>query len=407
MAKNHKILILLLLVLAGAGFFIWQIRANSNGLNDKSAGQNSEPESPFLIQKIEITDGSTYGQLMTQAAINAATSTAIFNAAQEIYDLSKIRAGRTLDLVYEKKTGALHQLIYQIDTEKELFVTQNDEGWQAEIIPIPYKIKIVTEGGQIESSMYAAALAAGIDERAIIDLANVFQWSVDFAMDVRQGDTFKFIYEKRYREGAYVMPGRIFAGAYHNAGKNHYAFYFEESEDNKGYFDENGNSVQKLFLRAPLEYKYISSGFTTGLRYIQAFNISTGHRAIDYAAAAGTPVRSVGDGTITYAGWNGAYGNFITIRHNATYSTNYAHLSRFAVRRGQRVTQGQIIGYVGSTGLSTGPHLHYEMVKHGVKINPLTEVLPPGQAIKEENKPEFFRQIKDWAEELGLNIETN
>jgi murein DD-endopeptidase MepM/ murein hydrolase activator NlpD len=152
-----------------------------------------------------------------------------------------------------------------------------------------------------------------------------------------------------------------------------------------------------MFLKAPVEFKYISSGFTTGLRYIEAFNVSTGHRAIDYAAETGTPIRAVGDGTITFAGWDSrGYGNMVSIRHNSTYSTNYAHQSKMAVKNGQKVKQGDIIGYVGSTGFSTGPHLHYEMLKNGAKINPLQEILPPGQPIKEENRERFFGEVEKY-----------
>ena len=152
-----------------------------------------------------------------------------------------------------------------------------------------------------------------------------------------------------------------------------------------------------MFLKAPVAYKYITSGFTTGARYIQAFNISTGHRAIDYAAAAGTPIRAVGDGTVVFAGWSKqGYGYLTTIRHNGTYNTNYAHQSKIAAKVGQKISQGQTIGYVGSTGLSTGPHLHYEMVKNGVKVNPLREILPPGKPITEANKPDFFAAIKQY-----------
>ncbi|MCF7795148.1 M23 family metallopeptidase [Patescibacteria group bacterium] len=155
-----------------------------------------------------------------------------------------------------------------------------------------------------------------------------------------------------------------------------------------------------MFLKAPVAFKYISSGFTTGLRYVEAFNVSTGHRAIDYAATTGTPIRAVGDGTVVLSRYNGGYGNMISIRHNGTYTTNYAHLSKYAVSYGNRVKQGQVIGYVGSTGFSTGPHLHYEMVKNGVKINPLREVLPPGEPIKEENRDRFYSEISKWQEML-------
>lgn len=401
--KIQKIIVLLILIL-GVGFFVWQ--KNDNNL-DSNTVKIEEPQD--IIIKLPIEEGSTFGILMQTASISPATSTAIFIAAEEVYNLSKVRIGRTIDLIFDYNTNEFKQLIYQIDTEEELFVTKQPSTstnnlWLAERVPIPYEIKIKIAGGTITSSMYETALEQNIDERAIIDLANVFQWSVDFALDVRVNDTFKFIYEERYRDGEYIMPGNILAGEYINDGTPYHAFYFSETEKNTGYFDQEGNSVQKIFLKAPVAYKYISSGFTYGSRYIQAFNVSTGHRAIDYAAPYGTPVRSVGDGTVTYAGWNGSYGNFITVHHNGTYSTNYAHMSKIAVRSGQRVTQGQTIGYVGSTGFSTGPHLHYEMVKYGAKVNPLREVLPPGEAIQEENKPRFFEQILPWADEFGLNL---
>ena len=248
--------------------------------------------------------------------------------------------------------------------------------------------------------MYESALAQNIDERAVIGFADAFQWTIDFAWEVRQGDTYKFIYEERYLDGEYIMPGQILAGKFVNAGKDLYAFYYQETAENFGYFDEAGNSAERTFLKAPLAFKYITSGFTTGSRYIAAFNIAPGHRAIDYAATFGTPVRAVGDGTVIFAGWDGSYGYKISVRHNATYTTNYAHLSKFAIKSGQKVSQGQTIGYVGSTGLSTGPHLHYELVKNGTKINPLTEVFPPKEGIKEENKPAYLAVTKDLKEKL-------
>jgi murein DD-endopeptidase MepM/ murein hydrolase activator NlpD len=346
---------------------------------------------------------------MAKTEVSTTTRQEIFAAAEEVYDLSKIRLGRTIDLVYDIETDELQQLIYQIDSEEKLYITLQTSTstptsteliWRAERIPIPYEVKIKTAQGVIETSMWEAAIAQGIDERAIIFFADAFQWLVDFAWQVRVDDSFKFIYEERYLEGEYIMPGKILAGKFVNEGKELYAFYYEETEDKKGYFDETGESAEREFLKAPLSFKYISSGFTTGLRYIQAFNISTGHRAVDYAASLGTPVRSVGEGTIVYAGWNGAYGRQITVRHNSTYTTNYAHLSGFAVKYGQKVSQGQTIGYVGSTGLSTGPHLHYELVKYGTKINPLREEFPPREGIKEENKEVYLAAIKDLKAQL-------
>lgn len=382
-----------------------------------STPETVEVKKKDRVELVLIEDGSTFGNLVATSGVDYALAMKIYEAAQDVYDLVKIRVGRNIELTYDKDTDELKTLAYQIDTEEKLFVEKIASSspdlstssstkkivytWQARREAIPYEIKTVSKGGVIESSMYQTALDEDIDIRAIIELANAFQWSIDFAMDPRKGDTFQFVYEERHLDGEYVMPGQVLAGKYINAGEEYLLYYFEESEENKGFFDENGNSVQKMFLKAPVAFKYISSGFTTGQRWVEAFNVSTGHRAIDYAAPAGTPIRVVGDGTVTSAGWNsGGYGYLTKIRHNSTYSTNYAHQSRIIVSRGQKVKQGQTIGYVGSTGFSTGPHLHYEMVKNGIKINPLREVLPPGKPIKEENQERFQEVIEEYKQLL-------
>jgi len=363
---------------------------------------NSELEiTPDREVVLEITPDDTYGELMKKASTTPEIANAIFDTAQNIYDLSKIKVGKTIKLIYDKDTDIFKKLIYQIDTEEELYVTrQADDSWQAEIKKIDYEIRIKTSEGTIESSLYETGLEQNLDEVAIIELADVFQWTIDFAMNIRTGDYFKFIYEERYLNGKYIMPGKIFAAKFINDGREYTAFRFEDAEDSYGYYDAEGNSMQKIFLKAPVSYKYISSGFTTGLRYVQAFNVSTKHRAIDYAAPYGTPIKAVGDGTVVRASWNGAYGNFVSIRHNETYTTNYGHLSKYAVKYGQKVTQGQTIGYVGSTGFSTGPHVHYEMVKNGTKINPQSEDFPNTDAIAEENLEKFNQIVKKYKDQL-------
>jgi len=383
---------------------IWFTRASA--IPAETGESVPVPEPPLERRDVEVRTGSTFGLLMEEVGLDAATSAAIFAAAGETYDLTKILVGRKIGLLYDRETGQLHKLVYRIGTEEMLHVNGSDCGdggcatWQAERRDIPYEVRRKVSEGTVESSLYLAGLTQGLDERAIIALAEVFQWDVDFALDVRQGDSFRFIHEERYLGGEYVMPGRVLAAKYVNDGTEHLAFWFEGDDGAGGHYDEEGNSVQRIFLKAPVHYKYISSGFTTGQRYIQAFNISTGHRAIDYATPTGTPIRSVGDGTVVYAGWKGAYGLTVSIRHNETYTTNYCHQSRVAVGYGQKVKQGDVIGYVGSTGLSTGPHLHYEMVKRGVKINPLTEEFPPGEAIREADRTRFLQVVGEYRPQL-------
>ncbi|NCO05369.1 MAG: peptidoglycan DD-metalloendopeptidase family protein [Candidatus Magasanikbacteria bacterium] len=416
--KSHKnIIIILAAILIALGVFFFfknNVTGSSQANFDLEENENLKEEIIVPItertEKIKIETGSTFGKLLNDNGISVSLSNELYNIALPHYDLAKVREGREIILTYNLKSDKLKSLLYQIDNDNEIFVwreiTENDSGevalgiWQAEKREIPYEVVIATKEAEIDSSLYQSALDAGIDERAIIELANAFQWTLDFSMDTQVGDSFKFIYEERYLEDDFIMPGKILAAKYVNSGHEYQLFYFEENEDNKGYFDEEGKSVQRMFLKAPVEFRYISSGFTTGLRYVEAFNVSTGHRAIDYAAPSGTPVRAVGDGTVARASWNGPYGNFISVRHNGTYTTNYAHLSRYAVKNGQKVNQGDIIGYVGSTGFSTGPHLHYEMVKNGVKVNPLAEVMPPGKAILEENKERFNSETSEWLEKL-------
>ncbi len=415
MKKYITLFLFGIIVLILGCFFLWHKNAikayfqkNSSNYSNESAANQAEEKKDIII-KIPIVANSTYGELMAQASTSPTLANRIYEAAKPLYDLVKIRQGHSLELTYNKDTNELKKFVYKINSEDELYVAKNTatdktsttsvSEWTAEIKPIPYEVKIKIAQGEVKSSMYQAAIDNDVDIRAIIDLADAFQWTIDFAMDPRVGDIFKFVYEERYLDGEYICPGKILAGLYVNDNTPYEVYYFEDSEDNQGYFDKDGNSVQKMFLKAPVSFKYISSGYTTGPRYIAAFQAYTSsHMAIDYAAAYGTPIRAVGNGKITYAQYKSGYGNTITIRHNETYSTNYSHLSKFAVKRGQNVSQGEIVGYVGSSGYSTGPHLHYEMVKYGVKVNPLKEVLPPGKPIKAENKDKFNEEIKKYSE---------
>lgn len=401
--KNYRktiIIVFIFLMTTGAFIFYGWHRPTFSEME-----QVTEPSvvviTPDRIVEYEVVANDTYGVIMSRQNIGNSEATAIYQTSLEKYDLAKIVIGKKIKFYFHPESDEFYKLYYQIDSEEELWVEKKDDGtWLAIRQDIPYEIKIITSSGTIEKFLYADALAAGVDERAVIAWAEMLQWSLDFSMDVRVGDSYKFIYEQRFLNGEYIMPGRVLAGKFVNDGTTYYAFYYQDPEGNSGYYDEQGNNVQKMFLKAPVAFKYISSGFTTGLRYIQAFNISTGHRAIDYAASAGTPVRSVGDGSVIFAGWDGSYGNKVSIRHNGTYTTNYAHLSKISVKRGQKVSQGDTIGLVGSTGLSTGPHLHYEMVKNGVKINPLREVLPPGEALKPEYQADYFDAIATWQQQL-------
>lgn len=349
---------------------------------------------PDAVLRKAILTGSTFSVLASEAGVPTTTAMAIVEEAKKVYDLANIAAGKELSFVYDKISGALKGLFYDINSDEKLSVknisTTTAEQWQSAKTPIEYVIEIDRAKGVIENSLYETVVGQGLDERLTLALAETFAWQIDFAAQIQKGDSFKVIYEKKYRDGKYSHPGKILAAEFTNYGEKFQGFYFQGQETKEGYYDENGNSLQKVFLKAPLQYKYISSGYSYR-RFNPVLQTFTSHRGIDYAAPSGTPAVSVGDGTVVQAGWNGHYGISVRVRHNETYSTVYGHFSGLArgIRSGARVKQGEIVGYVGSTGLSTGPHLHYEMHKFGALINPFNEKIPAGEPVKDADRQAF------------------
>lgn len=371
-------------------------------------------------KKILIESGDVYGDVMDRAGIEESEATAIYKEAESEYDLSRIKEGEYMFFTYTPEEE-LKRVLYNIDGKERLIVERRQQSrkraeenasstsaeveaageWRARVESIPYKVKTVTAEGEVDTSLYKAALEEGLEAKTIVEFAEAFQWMVDFAMEVRKGDTFKLVYEKKYLDGEYIRPGRIWAARYVNDGEEHEVFYYG-SEEHEGYFTYEGESAQRMFLKAPVAYKYISSGYTRGARYLAKFEMYTSsHKAVDYAAESGTPIRSVGDGVVTTAGWsNAGYGYLTAVRHNSTYTTRYAHQSRLAVKPGERVKQGDVIGYVGSTGLSTGPHLHYEMLKNGVKIDPLSIDLPSNDSLPDSELRDFHNFVDSYKKML-------
>ena len=260
--KAKLAIVILIVGLLGTAA-LWRSNVVSSSQTPAAPDQAAEPRPTDRMVEIPIVENSTFGNLMAEAEIDSTITQAILEASSEVYDLSSIRVGRTLQLHFDIATDEFTQLVYQISSEADLSVTRHrdDAGittWVAERKPIDYEVKIKTISGTIETSMYDAALKQGIDERAIIAAADAFQWRVELALHPGVADTFTFIYEERYRDGQYVMPGTVLGGVYRNAGTVNQAYYFAESDENTGYFDENGKSVQKLFLKAPVGYRQIS-----------------------------------------------------------------------------------------------------------------------------------------------------
>lgn len=355
------------------------------------SGINADQPDPFRIESRTIPAGITFSQLAGQVIGSTSTVNQLIEKSRPVYDLATIVAGRNITFYFDRLTGEFRKLVYNIDTDTVLAAVKTADGdWQVATSSIPYEIRRRTSSGVITSSLYQTMLANNYDQRLALALAETFAWQIDFAADIQNGDRFKVIYEERYLDGKYVMPGKILAAEFINQGERFRGYYFEGAQGKSGYYDENGNSLQKQFLKSPLQYKYISSGFTYK-RINPVTGALTPHRGIDYAANYGTPAVSVGDGTVVQAGWNGPLGLSVKVRHNDTYTTVYGHFSSLAkgIRVGAKVKQGQIVGYVGATGEATGPHLHYEMHKFGAFINPFKEVIPPGEPIAEADRTAF------------------
>lgn len=393
-------------IVVGAAFLLPKYH-NAPSAGIASEVTASEPVPPPLeVRTHEIVADDTFTSVLESLGISYADALEILEVSKDVYNFTNVRIGKTMSLELTSE-GQLGTLRYEPNSSTMISVVKAGDTWTAHEEEIKYDIEVVRASGTIESSLYLAGLVAGMSEGAIIILADTFAWSVDFATQVRGGDTFEVAYEKRSRNGKDAGTGRVLTASFTNAGDRHEAYLFE-MDGKDGYYDENGTSLVRQFLKAPLSYSRITSGYTTA-RFHPVLAKTTPHRAIDYAAATGTPVMATADGIISSAGWNsGGYGNLVTIRHNSTFDTNYAHLSKFGkgIKRGVAVVQGQVIGYVGSTGFSTGPHLHYEIIKDGTKVNPLQIQLPAGDPIPDDQRA-GFEASRDEQKKLLSKITTS
>lgn len=243
--------------------------------------------------------------------------------------------------------------------------------------------------GVVTRSLFYAGEQAGLSDAMVLKLANAFGYDIDFAQDLREGDSFSVVYDDLYREGELLRSGDIIAATFINQGQRYTAIRYTNASGETMYYTEDGRPLRKSFLRTPVEFTRISSVFSTGRKH-PILGYMRAHKGVDYAAPTGTPIRAAGDGKIVFRGWKSGYGNFVMIQHNKEISTAYGHLSRFAgVRNGDRVHQGQTIGYVGMTGLATGPHLHYEFRVGGKHRNPLTVTLPPPEPLPAAQLAQF------------------
>ncbi|PIQ67401.1 hypothetical protein CO173_01655 [Candidatus Uhrbacteria bacterium CG_4_9_14_3_um_filter_41_35] len=389
-----KILLLILLIGSVTGIYYvshTKLEAQDLSGDEHPADQNQEPEEQkpnIQTEEYTIGDGDTFTVAMEALGIDYSDALKIVETAEPIFDFTKVKLGKTIKLISED--GVRKRLEYEPNTD-QLFVVDLQNNFQTTEQEIPYDISVVTDKITITKSMYVDWLNANLPEMAVIKFADVFAWEVDFSVQVQPGDTLKVMYEKRTRDGIPAGVGNIIKGEFVNSGEHYFAYRYVDANGKVSYYTENGGSLVKQFLKAPLSFTRITSGYTDS-RFHPTLERTMPHRAIDYAAPIGTPIMAVADGTVTFAKWNGCFGNNIDLKHNSVYETQYAHLSKFSVVAGQTVHQGDIIGYTGTTGCSTGPHLHYQVRVNGTLVNPLEVDFPEGDPIPEDQMADFLKQ---------------
>jgi murein DD-endopeptidase MepM/ murein hydrolase activator NlpD len=361
-----------------------------------------EPEHDSVVNYI-IKPDDTFETVMRQFEIEPSNWLAVAESAKDVHDLDTLKVGQSLRLSLKNNPG-LVKLEYEYDDENILVVERSDNGFVARNDLIQYDIEVAQVGGEVTSSLFETASELGVSDGVIMEITNILAWQVDFVSDVRAGDSFQLLYEKRFRDGKYVDYGDILGVRFTNQGNDYWAVYFKDPEGVTGYYDLEGNSIKKTFLKSPLQYKYISSGYS-GSRLHPVLKTYLAHEAIDYAAQAGTPVAAVGEGRVTYAGWkDGGDGIFVEIKHNDIYTTRYSHMQNIAdsIKVGSEVKQNGVIGYVGSTGLSTGSHLQYAMLKNGEAVNPFTVDLPSGESVGSAYLSDYKSKAQEIINQLKL-----
>ncbi|WP_371376112.1 peptidoglycan DD-metalloendopeptidase family protein [Thalassotalea aquiviva] len=345
--------------------------------------EDVEPaDDPISWQTSTVQRGDSLGKIMADFGFTAKETYDITHT-EHGKQLTNLKVGDVLSFASDDN-GHLAAIKYDLSMTDVLHVVANDTGFSSHIEEKQIETRVDYAQATITSNFWNAGSQAGMSDSQIMNLANIFGWDVDFALDIREGDSFSVMYEKNYVDGEFAGEGNILAAEFINQGEVFQAIRFKDGE----FYTPEGKSMRKSFLRAPVSFQYISSNFKPK-RYHPILKRVKAHNGVDYRAPTGTPVKAAGNGRVIAATYNKYNGNYVFIQHANNIVTKYLHFSKRAVKKGQRVKQGQIIGYVGSTGLSQAPHLHYEFVLDGVHRNPRTVKLPDAQPIEKKYQAEF------------------
>lgn len=351
--------------------------------------------------KFEVRSGDNLTKIFKRAGL---TPRDVHQVSQSDKDklLTRIRPGQFLELALNNEGGLDRLRLVKSKLESVIFV-HNGDGYDLETVERTPELRTHFVSGDIQNSLYLGAQRAGLSDSKIMELAQIFGWDIDFALDIRKGDQFRVLYEEKYLDGEKIGEGNILAAEFTNNGDTFAAVRYTDSNGDTNYYTPDGRSMRKAFLRSPVDFRRISSGFKRE-RYHPVLGVKRPHRGTDYAAKTGTPIKASGDGKVIWRGTKGGYGKTIIIQHGGNITTLYAHMSKYnsKVTSGSRVKQGQTIGYVGMTGTATGPHLHYEFRLNGVHKNPVTVKLPDAQPIANKELAKFKADTSQLIAELQM-----
>jgi murein DD-endopeptidase MepM/ murein hydrolase activator NlpD len=351
--------------------------------------------------------GDSLAGILSRMGVAAGDARDFLAAARQSRALAHLAPGRSV-LARVTAGGQLMTFRYLAAEDKLVTVSRANGEFRLQEQDVTLEPRMLMRSGKIQGSLFGATDAADVPDRVASEMAEAFSGDIDFHKDLRRGDHFSVIYEAYYFEGQLIRTGRLLAAEFINQGKSHQALYFRDAQGRDGYYTPDGQNMKRAFLKSPMPFTRISSGFSNS-RYHPVLKEWRSHKGIDYAAPTGTPVRAVADAVVDFSGRQGGYGNLVILKHQGVYSTAYGHLSRYGkgIKRGARVNQGQVIGYVGATGLATGPHLHYEFRVAGVQKNPLALKLPTSYPLDARAKAQFAATSGPMLHRLGLLRATN
>ena len=358
-----------------------------------------EPEPEFDQTTLTVGRDDTMEKLFRENNLDIGHLMQIAQLEEAKRRFRRIKPGDVFEVEHEE--GQIVSLNSNLDLTSALQISRLDDSFTARIVERPVERRKRHAYGVIESSLFESAAQAGLSDKTIMNVAGIFAWDVDFILDIRSGDNYYVQYEEIWQDGEFVTDGEIIAAEFNNNGRQIQAIRFRDGENNTDYFTPEGDSVRKAFIRAPVDFTRISSNFNPKRRH-PILNTIRAHRGVDYAAPRGTPIKAAGDGKIIFRGTKSGYGRAVILQHGGNITTLYAHMSSYdtKARLGTRVRQGQIIGYVGMTGLATANHLHYEYRLNGVHRNPRTVSLPDAEPIADKYRAQFLAEAGPILEEL-------